>query len=60
MNRFAQILNGIKDYFDKQISTNKTVASYEYQCRKCGLVLEFNRNQPNVKCPNDGSTMYRI
>jgi rubrerythrin len=55
--RFNQILNSIKSAV---LNKHKITASYEYQCRKCGLILDFNRNQPNVKCPNDGSTMYRI
>ena len=58
MTRFHQILNTIKSTLNKK--TTKTVASYEYQCRKCGLILETNRNQPGLKCPNDGSTMYRV
>lgn len=57
MIRFHQILNSIKSTLSK---CAKTIAGYEYHCRKCGLVLETNRNQPGLKCPNDGSTMYRI
>lgn len=46
---------------DKQNSHTQQIASnYKYECKKCGLVLEFNRNQTYVKCPNDGNTMYRI
>jgi hypothetical protein len=62
-NRFDQILNSIKNSLDKsccQEGEEKSLAGYEYECKRCGLVLEFNRNQPNAKCPNDGSTMYRI
>jgi rubrerythrin len=57
MTRFNEILNAIKNSL---LQTKKIAASYEYECRKCGLVLETNRNQPNLKCPNDGSTMYRV
>jgi predicted Zn-ribbon and HTH transcriptional regulator len=57
MTRLYEILDAIKSSLSK---TKKAIASYQYQCRKCGLILETNRNQPNLKCPNDGSTMYRI
>lgn len=61
MTRFSELLNSVKNYLTNNSQCcDKSTASYNYQCRKCGLVLEFNRNQPNVKCPNDGSTMYRI
>lgn len=55
-NRSNQILSAIKDCL---LEPSKTQASYEYKCPKCGLTLEFNRNQSYVKCPNDGHTMYR-
>ena len=54
MERKDQILNHIKE--QKNNSISKT---YEYKCLRCGLVLSFNRNQPNIKCPNDGNTMYK-
>jgi predicted RNA-binding Zn-ribbon protein involved in translation (DUF1610 family) len=54
MERKDQILNKIKELKDN--SNSKT---YEYKCLRCGLVLTFNRNQPNISCPNDGNTMYR-
>jgi predicted RNA-binding Zn-ribbon protein involved in translation (DUF1610 family) len=54
MERKDQILNKIKEQKDSLQSK-----SYEYKCLRCGLVLTFNRNQPNIRCPNDGNTMYR-
>ena len=61
MTRYAEILSLIQEHISK--SENKhteNASSYEYKCRKCGLILEFNRNQPDAICPRDGSTMYRI
>jgi predicted RNA-binding Zn-ribbon protein involved in translation (DUF1610 family) len=54
MERKDQILNKIKE-----IKHNTVSKTYEYECLRCGLVLSFNRNQSNVKCPNDGNTMYK-
>lgn len=62
-NRFSEILKSVQKSITKSCCENsedKSIAGYEYECKRCGLVLEFNRNQPNAKCPNDGSTMYRI
>lgn len=62
-NRITEILNSVQNTIKDSCCNNteeKTEAGYEYQCKRCGLVLEFNRNQPNAKCPNDGSTMYRV
>ena len=62
-NRISEILTSIKRSLSNSCcdkADEKVSASYEYECKRCGLVLEFNRNQPNAKCPNDGSTMYRI
>jgi hypothetical protein len=65
MTRSFDILNQIKNTLlnkeccNKADSDQEVAANYEYECRKCGLVLDFNRNQTYVKCPNDGSTMYR-
>lgn len=63
-NRIFDILNSIKhslsnnkNFYDE---LKKTKGSYEYRCPKCGLVLEFNRNQSSVKCPNDNNTMFRV
>lgn len=60
-----RLLSAIQDYLIKtpEISENSehvSKGSYEYRCSRCGLVLEFNRNQPSAKCPNDGSNMMRI
>lgn len=68
-SRMFQLLEFVKDYVsDSNCSDcgetfnneNSTKSSYEYKCLRCGLTLEFNRNQTSAKCPNDGSTMYRI
>jgi hypothetical protein len=55
-NRFFTILNTIKA---KICGFKDKANTYEYECRKCGLILTTNRNQPGLRCPNDGSTMYR-
>ena len=59
-DRIFNILNQIKDSISSKNETEQVLASYEYRCPKCGLVLEFNRNQSSVKCPNDNNTMFRI
>lgn len=63
-NRFLNILNSIKNTISNQKpiinESIKIVGAYEYRCPKCGLVLEFNRNQSYVKCPNDNNTMFRM
>lgn len=56
--RYKQILETIQSSIEKNTENHSTQASYEYECRKCGLTLNFNW-MGNHKCPLDGSTMYR-
>lgn len=65
INKSFKLLGAVQDYLVRSCETCDTKetivgASYEYRCLKCGLTLDFNRNQTSVKCPNDGSNMYRI
>lgn len=59
-NRIFNILNQIKNSILEKNEQARTSASYRYKCLKCGLILEFNRNQSSTKCPNDNSTMLRV
>lgn len=59
-NRILNILNQIKNSILKKNESVCTSASYKYKCLKCGLILEFNRNQSSTRCPNDNSTMLRV
>ena len=31
--------------------------TYTYKCPNCGLVQQYDRPNPGVKCPNDGWIM---
>lgn len=49
---------GDKDRPDPEQWKNLTKGSYQYRCPKCGLILEYNRQKANYKCPKDNTTMY--
>lgn len=59
-SRSFKLLSAIQDYLIKYNEKNISGTSHEYRCPKCGLVLTFNRNQPSVECPNDGTRMIRV
>jgi DNA-directed RNA polymerase subunit RPC12/RpoP len=51
------LISKVQDKLTEKKTEGKT---YEYECLRCGLTLTFKRNQTDVKCPNDGSRMYKV